>query len=466
MSSKLIKFFDSKANLRNKWIIKNRYYNKKIIDFLKFNIPKNSSILEIGCGTGFLLNALSPIKGIGIDFSKEMIDIASEKYPHLKFINADALNYELRDKFDFVIISDTIGYFEDVQAVFKNIKQNCTNKTRIIITSYNHLWEPILKFAELVNLKMKQPFTNWLSTKDIGGLLHLEGYDTIKTGEKILIPKNIPIISTFSNRYLANLPFFRNLCLVQYIIARPIDNKTKEKTVSIIIAARNEEGNIEDIVKTLPDLGKSTEIIFVEGGSKDNTWEKIKKVAKKYKNKNIKYAQQDGKGKGDAVRKGFDIATGEILMIYDADMTVPSKDLIKFYQAIVSNKGEYINGTRLVYPMEKQAMRTLNLFGNKMFSLTFSWLLNQRIKDTLCGTKVISKENYESLKKNRDYFGNFDPFGDFDLIFGASKMNLKIVEVPIRYQERTYGDTNISRFAHGWLLIKMCLFAMKKIKFI
>jgi len=464
---KLIKFFDNKAQERCKWIKRNKYYNQKIIDFMKFHIPPNSTVLEIGCGTGFLLNALSPRKGVGIDFSKEMIKIASEKYPHLQFINADAINYKLNEKFNYIIISDTIGYFEDIQGVLRNIRQNCTNKTRIIITSYNHSWEPLLKFAELVRLKMKQPFTNWLSTKDIKGLLYLEDFDVIKNGEKILIPKGIPLISGLFNKYLANLPLIRSLCLVQYIIARPINlEPRKEKSISIVVAARNEEGNIEKIVETLPNLGTKTEIIFIEGGSKDNTWEEIIRIAKKYKEKDIKFAKQSGKGKGDAVRKGFDMATGDILMIYDADMTVPAKDLIKFYNALTSNKGEFINGCRLVYPMEKEAMRTLNLLGNKMFGVMFSWLLNQRIKDTLCGTKVISKDNYEILKKNRKYFGNFDPFGDFDLLFGVSKMDLKIVEVPIRYKERTYGDTNINRFSHGWLLIKMCLFAMKRIKFV
>src|SRR3989338_4774357 len=466
MERKLIKFFDSKAKFRDKWIKRNKYYNNEIIKFMKFHIPKDSRVLEIGCSTGHLLNALSP-NGVGIDFSKEMIRIAQKKYPHLKFIKADAANYQLKEKFDYIILSDTIGYFEDIQVVFKNIRQNCTNNTRIIINSFNYLWEPLFRFMEFIGLKMKQPFSSWLSSQDIRNLLKLEDFDIIKSGEKVLFPKYIPLISGIFNRFLANLPLIRKLCIVQYIIARPINIEPKtEKSVSIVIAARNEEGNIEKIIKTLHSLGKKNEIIFIEGGSSDNTWNEIIRVAGKYKKKDIKYAKQDGTGKGDAVRKGFEMASSDILMIYDADMTVPANDLIKFYEAIASNKGEFINGSRLVYPMEKQAMRTLNLFGNKMFGLLFSWMLNQKLKDTLCGTKVISKKNYDILKKNRKYFGDFDPFGDFDLIFGASKMDLKIAEIPIRYKERTYGDTNIRRFAHGLLLIKMCLFAMKKIKFV
>jgi len=467
-TNNLIRFFDDAARERDRWIRKNAYYNNKIVEFMRFHVPPDRAVLEIGCGTGFLLNALAPRKGVGIDFSKEMIRTASNSYPHLDFINANALDYELKDTFDYILISDTIGYFEDIQGVLKNIRQNCTPKTRIVITAYNYLWEPALKFGEFLKQKMRQPFTNWLSSQDIAGLLRLEGFDVIKRGEKFLMPKYIPLVAYLCNKYLANLPLLRNLCLLQYLIARAIDlpEPQEEKSVSIVVAAKNEEGHIEKIIKTLPDLGDRTEIIFVEGGSTDHTWEEILRVSKIYKDRTIKFAKQDGHGKGDAVRKGFEIATGNILMIYDADMTVPAKDLEKFYHAIVSNKGELINGSRLVYPMEKQAMRTLNLFGNKIFSLLFSWLLNQTIKDTLCGTKVISQEHYQELKLNRKYFGDFDPFGDFDLLFGASKMDLKIVEIPIRYQERAYGETNIRRFYHGWLLLKMCWFAMRRIKFV
>jgi glycosyltransferase involved in cell wall biosynthesis len=298
----------------------------------------------------------------------------------------------------------------------------------------------------------------------------LEGFEIIKRGHRFLFPKFFPLISWFFNKYIAHLPLFNQLCISGYIIARPavfstMDNK--DYSVSVIVPARNEAGNIENAVKRTPRLGKHTEIIFVEGHSTDDTLAEIKRVYEKYKDEwDIKYTVQDGKGKGDAVRKGFAMAKGDFLMILDGDLTVPPEDLPKFYNAIATGKGEYINGCRLVYPMEKQAMRMLNVLGNKFFSIMFTWLLSQPLKDTLCGTKVISKENWEKIIANRSYFGEFDPFGDFDLIFGASKLNLKIIEVPIRYRAREYGKTNISRFRHGWLLLKMVFFAMNKIKFV
>jgi glycosyltransferase involved in cell wall biosynthesis len=293
---------------------------------------------------------------------------------------------------------------------------------------------------------------------------------TYRQTKKIIFPRYLPLISWFLNRYVVNLPLFNFFGLVTFLVARSIRTpfkKAEDITVSVVIPTRNEKGNIEALVQRTPKMGKATEIIFVEGNSTDDTWDEIQRVCKLYQDKApLKWIQQEGKGKGDAVRKGYSIATGDVLMILDADMTVPPEDLPKFFEAIASGKGEYINGTRLVYPMEKEAMRTLNLLGNKFFSIAFSWLLGQRLKDTLCGTKVMTRENYLKLAANRSYFGDFDPFGDFDLIFGAAKLNLKFIEVPIRYRARTYGETNISRFKHGWLLLKMTFFALNKIKFL
>jgi len=207
-------------------------------------------------------------------------------------------------------------------------------------------------------------------------------------------------------------------------------------------------------------------LIFVEGHSQDNTWKEIKRIKEKYADKNIKILQQSGEGKGNAVRDAFAAASGDILMILDADLTMPPEELPKFYDVMASGHAEFANGVRLVYPMEEKSMRFLNMIGNKFFCIIFSWLLNQSIKDTLCGTKVLFKRDYDKIVINRKYFGEFDPFGDFDLIFGADKINLKIVDIPIRYQERLYGDTNIKRWSHGWLLLRMVVFGATKLKFI
>ncbi len=467
---KIASFMDVIAGKREKYIKRNSYYYKDIVKFLKYNIPEGKRVLELGCGTGYVLNQLKPSAGVGIDVSARMVEEGRKRYENLVFHEMDAENIQLEDTFDYVVISDTLGYFEDIQRVIKEMKKVITPETRIIITYHNFLWQPLFKMMEVMKLKMPQMRLNWLNKEDIINLLELEGFDIVKSGKRFLIPKFVPLISWFSNKYLAKLPLINRLCVTGYVISRYIrhaEEDNKDYSVSVIIAARNEKGNIENAVKRIPAMGKHTEIIFVEGGSSDDTLGEIKRVHELYKGRlDIKYAVQDGKGKGDAVRKGFNMASGDILMILDADLTVPPEDLPKFYNALATGKGEYINGTRLVYPMEDEAMRTLNMMGNKFFSIMFSWLLEQRLKDTLCGTKVLTRKNWDALVANRHYFGDFDPFGDFDMIFGSAKLNLKIVEVPIRYKARVYGETNISRFRHGWLLLKMVFFAMNKIKFI
>jgi SAM-dependent methyltransferase len=463
---KIRKRFDLLAEKRQYWRNRNRYYYDNQEKYFRFLIPEGLSILELGCGTGDLLNALKPKRGVGIEFSSEMVRIARERYPNLEFRLADIENIEgWEETFDILIMSDVVGHLMDVEESLRRLYVFCRPDTRIIISYYNFFWEPVLKMGEAMGLKMPQHHQNWLSSYDICNILSLAHFQVVKLEFRLLIPKRIPWFSNFINRYFASLPGLRRLCLCQYIVARPIGQKDKrEFSTTILVPCKNEKGNIEAAVKRIPPFGRHQEIIFVDGHSTDGTQEEINRIIKTYPEKDIKLMVQDGQGKGDAVRKGFSVAKGDILMILDADLTVPPEDLPKFYMALIEDHGEFINGCRLVYPMEKQAMRLLNYVGNKFFSIMFTWILNQRFKDTLCGTKALFKKDYEKIKANRHYFGNFDPFGDFDLIFGAVKQNLKVVEVPIRYRERTYGKTNISRFRHGWLLMKMTIFAYKKIK--
>jgi ubiquinone/menaquinone biosynthesis C-methylase UbiE len=458
--------FNALADRRQYWRTRNSYYYNDQERYFRFLVSEGLSILELGCGTGDLLNSLKPKRGVGIDFSHKMIDIAKKRFPHLEFHTADIEQMEGWDEtFDVLIISDVVGHLMDIEETFRNLHIFCRPDTRIIISYYNLLWEPILKVGELLGLKMPQHNQNWLSSDDICNLLSLAHFQVVKSDFRLLVPKRIPWFSDFINRYFASLPGLRRLCLCQYIVARSIKQKEKrEFSTTILIPCKNEKGNIEPAVKRIPPFGNHQEIIFVDGHSTDGTQEEIKRIIKAHPEKDIGLMTQDGQGKGDAVRQGFAAAKGDILMILDADLTVPPEDLPKFYRALSEDHGEFINGCRLVYPMEKQAMRFLNYLGNKFFSMMFTWILNQGFKDTLCGTKALLKKDYEKIQANRSYFGDFDPFGDFDLIFGAVKQNLKVVEVPIRYRERTYGRTNISRFSHGWLLMRMTVFAYKKIK--
>ena len=372
---------------------------------------------------------------------------------------------------DYIVISGgRIHYERDIQTFLEQVHRHCTPSTRVIVTFYSALWRPLIKLATRLKLRTKTPEENWLAPEDMENLLLLAGFEVVKIDRRLLCPIRIPLISNFLNRFVAPLPFFRSMAMMNLLVARPVFSQNTVPThpsVSVIVPARNEAGNIENAVLRLPVMGPDDELIFVEGNSSDNTWEKIQEVQKKYgSSRRLIIAQQTGKGKGDAVRKGFSLASKDILMILDADLTVPPEDLPKFYDAIVSGHGEFINGSRLVYPMEGQAMRFLNMLTNKFFAMAFSFVLGQHFKDTLCGTKVLTRRQYTRLAEHRKFFGEFDPFGDFDLLFGAARLGLKIVEVPIRYRDRVYGTTNISRWRHGFLLLKMLLFAALRIRFI
>jgi len=444
------------------------YYRSKISGIYAHLIPANSRILELGVGDGTLLASLQPSLGVGVDFSKAQLSRGAAQNPQIIFIEGNANSFKLlEDKFDYIIISDLVNDAWDVQEILSHVNKLCDPSTRIIINFYNHFWNIPLFVARKLGFASPMMNQNWLTRQDMENLLEISSFQCMSVWGEIIFPLNIPIISNFINRYFAKLPFINKLCLANFIVSRPIMGRGEGlPSVSIIVPARNEEGNISEIVERVPKLGSQTEIIFVEGNSTDNTYEAIEKIISLGKQSNLKLIKQLGKGKGDAVRAGFDIAHGDILMILDADITVPPEDLPKFYALLASNKAEFVNGVRLVYPVEDKAMQFFNLIGNKFFSIAFSWLLNQPIRDTLCGTKVLWRHDYQRIAANRKIFGDFDPFGDFDLLFGAARLNLKILEVPIRYRARRYGETNISRWRHGWLLLKMVAFAARRIKFI
>lgn len=460
---------DRMAPVRDKWIRRNSFFYEEDRSYMRFLVPEGLRVLDLGCGTGSILAALAPSRGVGVDFSSGMIDVARQRHSGYEFHVADIEDPEtlarIDGTFDVIVLSDSIGLLDDCQGALTNLHRFCTPSTRVIIAYYNRMWEPLLGLGEKIGLKMPQAQQNWLSTEDIENILGLADYEVIKREWRQLLPRRLFGLGPFINRYLASLPVLRRACLRNYVVARP---KPKPLSVppsaTVVIPCRNEQGNVEHAVRRIPRFCEDLEILFVEGHSTDGTLDEIQRVIRTYPSLNIKVLVQDGIGKGDAVRKGFAHAHGEVLMILDADLTVPPEDLPKFYRALVDGKGEFINGSRLVYPMEQNAMQFLNLIANRTFSRVFSWLLNQRFTDTLCGTKVLFRRHYQQIVANRSFFGEFDPFGDFDLIFGASKLNLKIAEVPVRYQSRMYGTTQISRFRHGWLLLRMVWFAFRKLK--
>ena len=442
-----------------------RSYRRLLAGYYNLLIPPSSSVLEVGCGDGELLALIDARRKTGIDLCDTQLARARARMPEGTFFAQAGELLDLGETFDVIIVSETLDLAADVQLLFEKLATVATPETRLIINFHNNLWRPVFAIGEWLGLRTPVPSANWLSTHDVENFLELSDWEPIKRQPRLLWPVATPVLAPLINRWIA--PFLPFACLALFTIARlrPVGTP-KSLSVSVIIPARNEAGNIEAAVLRTPQMGAWTELIFVEGHSKDNTWAEIERVRTAYPDQRITTLRQTGKGKGNAVRDGYAVATGDILMILDADLTMPPEELPKFYDAIASGKAEFANGSRLVYPMEDKAMQFLNMVANKFFGLAFSWLLGQRVKDTLCGTKVLTRAHYLKIAANRAYFGEFDPFGDFDLLFGADKQNLKIRDIPIRYRERTYGTTNIQRWRHGLLLFRMLGIAARKLKFV
>lgn len=464
--------YDRAASFREEHATFRRYYGEELCRLVGTLTAPNGRVLEVGCGLGDLIGSLEGARRVGIDISPSMIEKAKARHKDVELYVADVERDDLKamlgGPFDTIVLSDVVGHLADVETAFARLGPLLSEQGRLVVTYYSYAWEPILKAGEMLGLKTPFPEQNWLSMEDIENLLRLADFEVVRRGTDVLMPSYVPVVSEVANRVVAKLPVVKEASLVCYFVARyrPVELPRELPPVSVICPCRNERGNIRDIVERTPVMGPKTEIIFIDGNSTDGTVEEIQKAIAEYRGPlELRYLPQgDGKGKVDAVRKGFDAARYEVLMILDSDITVPPEDLPRFYRALVTDKGELINGVRLVYPMEGQAMRFLNLLGNKFFSVALSWLLEQPIKDSLCGTKVLRRAHYDAITQNRHYFGEFDPFGDFDLLFGAARLNLKIVDLPVRYRARQYGDTKISRFSHGWMLLKMTAFGFWKLR--
>jgi hypothetical protein len=450
---------DSTQAVRAKFRSRYRYYHHDTFQFFQDRIQADSTVLVVGldvqewaprlrCKKVLILELQGPFSDQHFQSNTERVRNLSEAFR--------------KGPVDYVLLPFTLQLLDDDQRFLNDLREHMGASTRLVLLQYNFLWAPFLVLAQKLSLRTPYPNQNWLNLSDVRNLLLLSGFQDVTDGVRCLIPIQIPLLTDFVNRYIAPLPGFHWLCQKTYLIARSWSLATSPQTdmsVSIVVPARNEAGNIAALIQRVPALGTRTEVIFVEGHSKDLTWEEIQRQMSSATRPDIQMSgyQQAGIGKADAVRLGFSKASGDILMILDADLSVQPEDLIYFYKALIRGSAEFTNGSRLVYQMEKKAMQILNFFFNKVFGLWLSMLIGQNVKDTLCGTKVLFRKDYERIQRHLSHLKALDPFGDFELLFGAGLLNLKIVDVPVRYKERVYGSPNIRRFRDGWRLLIMCL---------
>jgi SAM-dependent methyltransferase len=456
---------DSIAEKRDRWIERNRYYYGCIKRMLRFIVEPGKRILEVRCQTGGLLESVEPSFGVGVEISEKLVEVARKNHPDLNFICTDPEDLVLGEKFDYVIfghIFDTV----DILAALDRVKAHCAQSTRIVIINYNHFWEPVLELASSIGLRSPYIEPNWVSTEDVNRFLILSGFTPLRTHRILLFPKYIPLVSAFLNEFVAKLPGLRKLCMIQAIVARPkpVAHDENETSVSIIVPCRNEKGNVQAAVERIPEMGRHTEIIFCDDKSTDGTADEVRRMQQLYPHRDIRLLDGPGICKAENVWTGFRGAKGDVLMILDADLSVMPEELPLFFKAMVGNTGEFVNGSRLVYPVPKTAMKFFNQAGNKVFGIVFSYLLNQRFKDTLCGTKALWRRDWLKIENELGSWGIRDLWGDYELIFGAWKLHLEIVEMPVHYQERTYGVTKMTRvFWNGVRMLRICHSAWQRL---
>jgi len=449
------------------WVKKNWYYHQRLQNLYQFIIPKGARVLQVGCNNGYLLAAVEPSYGVGVDGDHKAIEIAQQTFAHLHFIAGNISEIKITEPFDYIILSSIIMETYDIQDFLQSLHRLCGPHTRLIVDTYSYLWEPVLWLTQKFGLRRPTEFKNWIAQRDLKNFLHLAGFEIVTQGSQTILPVYIPFFSALCNTFLAQLPIISSFNLTQWLIARPQSHAYNPQSVmvSVIIPCKNERGNIESAIQRCPELGAHTQFIFVDGNSSDGTFAEMQRIQEKYADKDISCFVQKGAGKAAAVHQACAQAQGDIIMIQDGDLTAPPEELPKFFYALIRGSGEFINGSRLVYGMDPGEMRFLGLLANHFFSWLFSWILGQPLKDTLCGTKVFWKKDYEAMCAHRSYFGEFDPFGDFDLLFGAAKLNRKIVDMPVHYKKRQYGHTQIQKFKCLWLLLGMSLIGIRKFKF-
>ncbi len=458
----IIAFFDAFAAEEDAWRGKTSGYHTPLTGIATAFVPEEQRVLEIGCGRGDLLAQLRPSVGVGVDVSAGMINVARRRHPELRFVRAPGEDLDLRESFDYVVLWDLVPYVYDLQALLDAVVRHCHARTRVLVSTYSNAWRPLLALGAQLGLRPRHPVRNWVTPRDLTNLMELAGLEVVTERKEVLIPTRSPTLAPVINGLIAHMPGFRSFDLSHWLVARPSPVTKNALGVSVIIPCRNEAGSIAEIVKRVPEMGRETELIFVENGSTDDTRARIEEQITTA-DRPIVLIVREAAGKWNAVQAGFGAARHEVLMILDADLTVSPEDLPKFYDALASGRGELINGSRLVYGMESGAMRFLNLFGNRLFAGVMSTVLGQYVKDTLCGTKVLLREDWERIRRLRSQLGPDDPFGDYHLLLGAALLGLKVLNIPVRYGARTYGSSNMQRFSYGGTLTRLALAGYRRL---
>ena len=390
-----------------------------------------------------IINKKSKNKLINEDCEILFLDLNDSKLTSLSTINK---------KYQRIILTDVVENYDDVFALLNIVSNLLTIDGKLIISSINTKYLILSRTLEFLKLKDSNENTSYIHVKKIRNITSGVGLEYQKFYTKQLFPFSFFYVGNVINKIMEIISFQLNLGIKTYIIFRPAIITNSKNSKSIIIPAKNEEGNLVELVSRIPKF-ENTEIIFSYGKSKDNTLKVMKQITQSNKLFKFKLVKQTKNGKANAVWEALNVVENDLIAILDADISVDPETLSDFFDIIEKNNADFVNGTRLIYDMEKNSMRFLNRIGNRFFQFFISKIIKEALTDSLCGTKVFKKSYLNDLYFWQNIFGKKDPFGDFDLIFAAAYSGQKIVEMPIVYRERKYGTTQIARFKDGFKLL-------------
>ena len=461
MSKEVIKeYFEHVAPDWEHWQKRNSFYHATISNLIAGMIPPSSRVLELGCGLGDLLASLNPSSGIGLNVAQGLTDRASQKHPRLEFHTSDVDSAGLPRSFEpqYIVMTNMLDYVHDIWDVMGSLKPAVHEHTLLIITTNNPLWAPLLRLASNLKLRFPESPRNFITNRDICSVLHLQGFDIVEEGLTLPVPKRIPVLGDLINAIVPEVPVLRFVSSLQYIAARPRIPRPP-LSCSVVIPCHNEADNIQECLRRVPNIGTRTEIVVVDDGSTDDTCQRVKEVMAADSRVRLIVLEKN-QGKASAVRAGFEAAEGDVLMILDADMAVTPEELPKFLTPLQDGTADLVNGTRLIYPMHGKAMKVANFLGNKGFCFLASKVIRQRVSDTLCGTKAFLKRDFVRMP-----ISGTEHWGDFDLLFGAARLKLRILEIPVHYTERRAGKSKMRAMIEGWSFLWSCLTGWRSLRF-
>lgn len=458
--SEIQEYFEHVAPSWEHWQRKNDFYHATMRDLIGGMIPPGSRVLEVGSGVGDLLASLKPRRGIGLNLAEGLTQRAREKHPELEFhtIEIDFTSLPPTFEPDYAVMTNMLDYVYDVWDMLEGLKPAIHEGTLLIVTTNNPLWAPILRLASKLGLRIPDSPRNFITNRDICSVLNLQGFQIVEEGLTLPVPKRFPLLGPLLNAIAPELPVLRFVSSIQYIAAR-LRVPRPRLSCSVVIPCHNEAENIAECVRRVPNMGAWTEIIVVDDGSTDGTKDKVQAILETDHRVRLVILQKN-QGKAAAVQAGFAAATGDVLMILDADMAVAPEELPKFLIPLQDGTADFVNGTRLIYPMHGKAMRVANFLGNKGFCLLASKVLRQRVSDTLCGTKAFFRRDYDRMP-----IGGKERWGDFDFLFGAARLKLRILELPVHYTERRAGKSKMRVLVDGWYFLRACFFGWRMLRF-